>query len=354
MAQMQQHQYPSQSFSPPASTPSPHAASPVNGTIPPPPKRQRLSPHPTSQSQSPYGSPSFGTLQLPQNQPPPTNGTNVNGLPPTQQPPQPPHPQGAMGPPSRPPDKATDAAELTDVLTSSGIDIREEEAYLANSYGPGVQAQQAQRQSQQLPPNVSFTSQTSTVGTSSTPSFNDPSQLKPSSQGSFFTEPSTQPSAPFKDPNEPTRADTEAARRAQYHIQDPFLFTKVLEQKLQKRGMDLGVRIPSEGLFRPVGRPQPIEVTGPDGSSVVRAGQTILNSEGAPLVDILNLMSVACEERLRNVIDYSSSLARSRRAHSHGEVPTEWKDLAVASGGNAEASKSLKRMPNAILLEIHN
>lgn len=247
-----------------------------------------------------------------------------------------------MGPPSRPADKATDAAELTDVLASSGIDVREEEAFLTGSYRPGVQAQQAQ-QPQQLPPNLSFASQTSTAGTTSTtPSFTDTSQFKPASQ-SFYNEPSAQPQ-PFKDPNEPTRADSQAAARAQHHLQDPFLLTKVLEQKLQKRGIDLGVRIPSEGLFHPVpGRPQPIEVTGPDGSSVVRTGQTILNQEGAPLVDILNLMSISCEERLRNVIDYSAVLARSRRAHSHGEVPAEWKDLAV-SGGNAEASKTLKRM----------
>lgn len=262
---------------------------------------------------------------------------------------QAPQPHGAMGPPSRPADRNTDAADLTDVLAGSGIDIREEEAYLANSYQGAVQAQHAQRPQQQLPPNFSFASQASTVGTTSaTPSFSEPSQLKPSSQGSLHTEPSTQPPAPFRDPNEPTRQDSEAARRAQHHLQDPFLLTKVLEQKLQKRGFDLGVRIPSEGLFHPVaGRPQPIEVTGPDGSSVVRTGQTILNQDGAPLVDILNLMSVSCEERLRGVIDYSSALARSRRAHSHGAVPAEWKELASAgpAGVDAEGSRaSLKRM----------
>lgn len=254
--------------------------------------------------------------------------------------------QGAMGPPSRPADRNTDAAELTDVLAGSGIDVREEEAFLTNSYqGPGVQAQQIQRPQQQLPPNLSFTSQTSTIGTSSTsPSFTDPSQFKPSSQGSFYTQPSTQRPAPFRDPNEPTREDSEAARRAQHHLQEPFLLSNVLERKLQKRGLDLGVRIPSEGLFRPVGQSQPIQITGPDGSSVVRTGQTIVNQEGAPMVDMLNLMSISCEERLRNVLDYSSSLARSRRAHSHGAVPAEWREMAVPTGGSAEGTKaSLKR-----------
>ncbi|PKX93641.1 uncharacterized protein P174DRAFT_440905 [Aspergillus novofumigatus IBT 16806] len=341
MAQTQPQQF-AQSMSPPVSSPSPSAPSPVNGGgIPPPSKRQRLSPLP--QSQSPYASPSFGTLQLPSNQPTPTpmNGINMSGMPQT---PAPPPPPGTMGPPSRPVEKATDAAELTDVLASSGIDVREEEAFLTSSYSaPGVQAQQPLRvqlppppqQQPQLALNTSFASQASTTGTiSTTPSFSEPSQFKPqTTQDSFYTEPASQPPAPFKDPNEPTREDTEAARRAQYHLQEPFLLTKVLEQRLQRRGFELGVRIPAEGLFHPVpGRPQPIEVTGPDGSSIVRTGKTILNQEGAPLVDILNLMSIACEERLRTVVDYSSTLARSRRAHSHGKIPIEWKDLAESSG----------------------
>ncbi|KAL4986175.1 hypothetical protein BDW68DRAFT_131309 [Aspergillus falconensis] len=349
MAQTQQFQ---QSFSPPGSSPSP-VPSPMNGSVPPPNKRQRLSPHPQS-AQSPYASPSFGTLQLPHNQPFAVNGTNTNGI---AQSPAPP-PPGAMGPPSRPVDKPTDAADLTDVLASSGIDVREEEAFLTSSYsGPGVQAQQQPRPQQPLPQqqpqappvNTSFASQASTTGTvSASASFSEPSPYKPSgTQESFYSEPSIQPPAPFVDPNQPTREDTEAARRAQYHLQEPFLLTKVLEQRLQRRGFDLGVRIPAEGLFHPVpGRPQPIEVTGPDGSSVVRTGQTILNQEGAPLVDILNLMSIACEERLRTVIDYASSLARSRRAHSHGMVPTEWKDLTLTGDKNANGETGGPQTPS--------
>ncbi|KMU82238.1 hypothetical protein CIHG_00024 [Coccidioides immitis H538.4] len=148
MAQTQSHQFPSQSsFSPPASTPSPSPSSTgtPSGNLGPPPKRQRLSPLP--QTQAPFSSsPGFGTLQLPQttspvNGVPVANMTNPPGnavhLPPQPQPqpqthtPQPPPPPGSMGPPSRPAEtKPTDAAELTDVLASSGIDVREEEAFL--------------------------------------------------------------------------------------------------------------------------------------------------------------------------------------------------------------------------------
>ncbi|KAJ5131532.1 uncharacterized protein N7515_007571 [Penicillium bovifimosum] len=354
----------SQPFSPPVSSPSPNSiASPVNGgAAPPPTKRPRLSPLPPSQNQSPYGSPSFNAMQLPQNQSQ-MNGTPMNmsmnmNVPstPTAAPP------GTMGPPSRPAEKAmdkpndktTDAAELTDVLASSGIDVREEEAFLTQSFsGQTAQAQPPQRGSHsQYPPqiNTSFTSQGSTPGTpSASASFGDLPQTKPAVAQQSFHAQSPHPHVPFKDPNEPTREDTIAARRAQYHIQEPFLITKLLEQKLQKRGFDLGVRIPSEGLFHPVpGRPQPIEVTGPDGSSVVRTGQTILNQEGAPLVDILNLLSISTEERIRGVIDYASTLARSRRAHSHGVVPTEWKDVAKPVEQTTATETPMKRPHSAI------
>lgn len=300
-------------------------------------------------------------MQLPQN-PSPMNGQpmNVNTMNMTPTPATPaPVPPGTMGPPSRPVDKTTDAAELTDVLASSGIDVREEEAFLTRSFsGQTAQAQPPQRgpPSHHPPPiNTSFNSQVSTGTLSASTSFGELPQIKPAVTHDSYADSSSSAHVPFKDPNEPTREDTIAARRAQYHIQEPFLITKLLEQKLQKRGFDLGVRIPSEGLFHPVpGRPQPIEVTGPDGSSVVRTGQTILNQEGAPLVDILNLLSIATEERFRGVIDYSSTLARSRRAHSHGVIPEEWKDVAqplAQTSGNLQTMQTpVKRMrPNSPL-----
>ncbi|KAJ5901505.1 hypothetical protein N7495_002033 [Penicillium taxi] len=337
--QQQQQQPPSQFSSqpfPPVSSPSPHAASPVNSSVPPPLKRPRLSPLPPSQAQSPYASPNFNSMQSPQGQQPmngaTTNGIHQNQIPSNQAPPAPP---GTMGPPSRPADKTTDASELTDVLASSGIDVREEEAFLTHSFsGPTAQAQQGPRGQQlQRPPgiNTSFASQTSTNGTiSASSSFGELPYLKPAASQESFSG-SLQTPMPYKDPNQPTREDSEAARRAQYHLQDPFLLSKLLEQKIQKRAFDLGVRIPPEGVFHPVGRPQAIEVTGPDGSSVVRTGQTIINQDGAPLVDILNLISISCEERLRGTVDYAAILARSRRAHADGIVPAEWVDVAETS-----------------------
>ncbi|PGH06095.1 hypothetical protein AJ79_06629 [Helicocarpus griseus UAMH5409] len=332
MAQTQSQQFASQTFSPPVSTPSPGAPSPVSG-IAPPPKRQRLSPLP--QAHSPYASPSFGTIQLPSTGSP-INGTSANGTStPTAM--NAPPPPGSMGPPSRPVEKATDTAELTDVLASSGIDVREEEEYLTHAYG------QAPTTSQQPPRiqtnfNNSFASQPSAGTVSAGNSFADSSQQKPAvSQSPYVAptptsaEPATTQTPEAAAEDEKSRQDTAASRRAQYPLQAPFLFTSLVEDRIQKRAYDLGVRIPAQGVYRPFpGRAAgPVEVTGPDGSSVVRTGKTLLTQD-APLGDIISLISLACEERLRSVVDHSYTLANNRRANSHGAVPVEWSDMAVA------------------------
>jgi len=353
--QQQQQQPPSspystQPFSPPVSSSSPHAASPVNGgPAPLPSKRPHLSPIPPSQAQSPYTSPGFSAMQLPQGQPPMNGAPNSMPSTPVTHPgtPLPSAAPGTMGPPSAPANRPVDASELTDVLASSGIDVREEEAFLTRSFsGQNAQAQPPSRGP--LPMNTSFASQPSTGTISASSSFSD---IKPMiHQTSFSSQPVSKTPAPFRDPNEPTREDSEAARRAQFELQSPFLWTKVLEQKIQKRGFDLGVRIPSEGLFHPMaGKQAPIEITGRDGSSVTRTGCTILNQEGAPLVDILNLLSLSCEERLRGVVDYASTLSRSRRAHSGGVIPPEWQDIAQPLGVIGDSVTPSKRTYSSLL-----
>lgn len=262
------------------------------------------------------------------------NGAQVNGMSnpghlqsatPVPLAPVAPAPPGSMGPPSRPADKPTDASDLSDVLAQSGIDVKEEEAFLTQSYAAPVVAPRPQ------PPglNTSFTSAPSTPGTATANVSFDLSQGRPPITQEQQIVPAYSEDAPY---NQPTYEETQAARRAQYHLQEPFLLTKVLEQKMQKKAYELGVRLPTDGLYHPMpGSRQPIEVTGPDGSSIVRRGHTIINQEGAPLVDILSLLSLCCEERIRGVVEYSAGLSKSRRLHSSGAVPKEWEDLAVTA-----------------------
>ncbi|KAM5475352.1 hypothetical protein MauCBS54593_001040 [Microsporum audouinii] len=340
MAQTQSHQLPPRTFSPPASSPSPgaqQAASMPGSNAPPPPKRQRLSPLP--QSSQPYNSPHFAPVQLS------VNGSSVNGM--AKQTPNAPPPPGSMGPPSRPVEKATDTAELTDVLASSGIDVKEEEAFLTSGYGkPTNQAQTAQQAqphaishpSQPPRPQSSFSNSFNSLPTAGTVtpanSFSEQTPKQPVLQPAAYSQQAPTVVPPAKSPeelaqDEKLRQDTAASRREQYHLQAAFLHTAVMEKKLEKRALEHGVRMPMSGVFRPLpGRPTgPVEVTGPDGSSVVRRDQTILNPESA-LGDIISLLSLASEERLRSVIDHSVTLSRNRRVNSHGAVSLEWADLA--------------------------
>ena len=233
-----------------------------------------------------------------------------------------------MGPPSRPVEKATDTAELTDVLASSGIDVREEEAYLTHSYGtPAPHPQQPLRLQTNF--NTSFNSQTSASTTvSAGNSFTEQTQYKQVPlQSPLYATGAPSGSTSLKTleetaADERLRENTLASRREQYHLQAPFLFTALVEERLQKRGYELGVRMPTQGVYRPFpGRNTgPVEITGPDGSSVVRTGKTLLTQDAA-LGDILSLISISCEERLRAVIDQAATLAKSRRINSHGAVP---------------------------------
>ncbi|KAK2877104.1 hypothetical protein FQN49_001427, partial [Arthroderma sp. PD_2] len=256
MAQTQSHQLPPRTFSPPASSPSPGAQSTAQtNNAPPPPKRQRLSPLP--QSQSFNNSPHFAPVQLPTNGSP-MNGNSVNGM--SRQPaPNAPPPPGSMGPPSRPVEKATDTAELTDVLASSGIDVKEEEAFLTSGYGkPSTTQPQVPQQAQHQP--ISHPSQPPRLQTSFSNSFNSLPSGGPVSSANSFSEQTPKqtvfqpiaysPQAPTVAPpvkseeelaqDEKLRQDTAASRREQYHLQAAFLQTAVMEKKLEKLTLDHG------------------------------------------------------------------------------------------------------------------
>ncbi|KAI5283198.1 hypothetical protein KEM54_002334 [Ascosphaera aggregata] len=273
-----------------------------------------------------------------------------------------------MGPPSRPVDKATDAAELTDVLASSGIDVKEEEAYLTNAY-PTTTQPSATTQSARVPATVPPTytpgagiggGSTSVAGTpggtgAQTP-VATPGGYFPAQQAQAGTKVSQQPGEAATTAQQPPTAetladekrleDTLAARRSQYHLHNPFLQAQLIKDKIESRASELGVSWPSQGVYSassPQGagsRPPPIEVVGPDGSSVVKTGGTYMQYD-APLVDILSLVSLACEERIRGVIEQASALARSRRANSHGIIAEPWKPLGKQPGVSSTSPLTL-------------
>jgi hypothetical protein len=337
--------YPQQAFSPPISTP-PSANAPSPNYFPPA-KRQRISPNP----QSPYDSPSFGTLQLP-NAGSPVNGVVTNGAQANMAP-----PPGSMGPPSLPPAKNTDPNEIMDVLASSGIDLKEEEAHLSQSYLNPLQSSGHQNNL-----GASFNSQGSSFGTlSAGNSFGEYTSRIPGSQATFFG------AGTFNQPPKPPKTAEElaaeqqalavrrAAEREQYHMNNPFLLTGTVELKLMKASYENQVQVPTQGLYRRVNNqppPPPIEVKGPDGSSIVATrGSALIMKNDSPLADVLALLSLACEERIRGVVEESATLAKHRREHSHGIVPPEWADLAVdeeASGTTAAPATATSGLDSGV------
>ena len=282
---------------------------------------------------NPYGS---GSPYVPNsnynslNQPPTQNYAPAPQSAASSQPP----PTGAMGPPSRPAaDKPTDINELGDVLAGSGVDLREEEAALLAYGRPG------QRHDTGYGGASSFNS----FGPShSVPTTNFYSSNAPGDRNSFYG------AGTFNQPAEPPRSAEEIAAAAQkkalrqkaeiksYHLNDPFLFSGSLSNRLSRQAQSLQVQVPNKGLYSNVSREnisQQLLVHGPDKNEVLRVvkGEQLLSAEG-PYVEFLTLLSLATEERMRGLVEDAATLAKGRRVGSHGIVPAELTALATGEG----------------------
>ncbi|KAI9730272.1 MAG: hypothetical protein M1834_006036 [Cirrosporium novae-zelandiae] len=345
MAQAQH--YPPRSYSPPSAAPSPRAGSPA-GSFLPPNKRQRLSPKP--QMQSPYSSPSFSHPQLP------NNGNTVNGF---NAPPQNMNTSsgpGSMGPPSRPNEKATDTTELADVLASSGVDLREEEALLTQPYlNSNMQYNQTSFNANSFNTNAgSFLSQGSSNGIPSGGSFQEYASIyQPGPANTFYgAGPYNQPAVPYKSPEEIAQeqkriAERKLAERRQYHLNYPFLDGRPLDKKIRDITYKHGAQPPGPNtVFHATklndGKYPSADVESPDGSVItIYKGEAIVD-RNSPLVDIISLLSLACEEHVRGLVEDAAALAKGRQTGSQGVVPAEWTDLALEGGADAQTASTAK------------
>lgn len=345
------HQPPQRPYSPyPPTASSPVQMSPGGMGMPPANKRQRLSPNPGSPyapyHNSPYSSmpntPAQSHTPLPFNQPqPPEQNLDASrGAP------------GSMGPPQRPADKqdkpekekATDINDLSDVIGASGIDLREEENYLAQTY---------QNQHQNSSFNTSFSQSPATVSPNN--SFNALSQGSFGSYGAFHgAGPVSQPPVSQKTVEEELFEKHKAAARSlaektQQELNDPFCRGNTIRQKIGHHAFDQGVKFSVEGLYDRIHKDQPqgvsaTQATGPDGAGMVKAQAAALLDANAPLAEILTLLSLATKERLRGVLEDAYALSRSRQMGSHGVVPPEFADIATGSG----AAKSATVVPASV------
>ena len=344
-----QTQHPNQqhrAFSPTSHQHSPTASSPnmAPGVIPPA-KRQRLSPNPPSPAPylSPFAAPAYppspyatspqasGYLSAPMSpaaaQPPPFHQPQPyqhanNGV----------HPQqGSMPPPKMPYSKTADGAELekanardldvnniSDVLTGSGIDLRAEEDNLLHNYR-------------------SFNSQASASTVSPHASFNNWSQQ--ADHGAFRgTGPLSQPVSQEQHEAEFLRKHEQAARilneSAQQPLTDPFLAANVLRHRIAKRAYEHGIQVNVDGLFDKIPDKTPRDVTrstqtGANGEQIVGLEAASLLNQNAPFVEILSLLSLAAEDRVRAIVEDSFALSQGRQNTSHGTIPPQLLEIAA-------------------------
>jgi hypothetical protein len=267
------------------------------------------------------------------------NGHPVNGYPPAQGPAR----SGTMGPPSLPANKTTDINSLQDSLAGTGVNIDEEDRRLTSTdfYGHPT-------------PNSSF-SPLNSFG-----AYDDGRNGSMSYQnGGPQTQHLSQEEIQRR---KEAQENWEEARKVQHPLWKMFLYGENLNTKLKKHCADANLAPPQEGLYIAAKghAPQVTRVAGLDNAQkVVTKGEPILKTgEGDGLADILKTICLGAQERLTGIVDLSARLALERKQHSAGQVPTEWKDIAVPSvpspaavdaNGSPAAGTSRKRMLSLLL-----
>ena len=241
-----------------------------------------------------------------------------------------------MGPPGRPDNKPTDLTELGDVLFGAGVDLKEEEAALLRSKDNNTRAlsfEDQLREASGMNVNAKYPFSRD----------NFYSHNVPGDRSSFYGAGSfSQASQPNQTAEEIAEMETKRALRRQaeikqYHLNKPFLQSGSLQRRLHKEALSMQVQIQGENAIlkptQPRVAPQQLTVNGPDEHEVLKIvnGEPLLGLKNG-LADILTLISLATEERLRLLVEDAAVLAKGRRIGSHGLAPSDLVDLAAEAG----------------------
>lgn len=147
------------------------------------------------------------------------------------------------------------------------------------------------------------------------------------------------------------------AEHLQYHLNKPFLLLAPLERRLRKEHLKHQVPYNQAQILQraPDVPPQDVYIVGPDNQEVLTTlkDQPLLYRD-APITDVLALLSLACEERIRVILEKTAAAAHNRYTGSQHIVPYGLQDLATGDGepetvpvpedgGTATVSKALKR-----------
>lgn len=208
---------------------------------------------------------------------------------------------------------------LADVITGSGIDIqREEEALLHSYHSQG----------------------------SSTTSANGSFQWSQQRNHGAYQGTGPLSQAMTKEEQEEEFREKQAnvahilAEASSVPLTDPFLLAAGVRGRMSKKVYENGVKLDLDGLFDKI--PNAVqsvtrrEMSGSGGEAVVELQATSLLNNGAPLVDLVSLISLAAEERIRTVIEDAFALAQGRRNTANGVVPPNLVDLVAVNNGEAQ------------------
>jgi hypothetical protein len=144
--------------------------------------------------------------------------------------------------------------------------------------------------------------------------------------------------------------DKAAAKLAATKVQemnDAYLAIPNIHQKLDKFTKDQGLMIHTElkapntaatGRGRQVEDPGPPHInvmvnTLPDSTVVTTAGSFV--PYDSYLADQIALLSLACKQRMRTLLEDAHRMAKNRQESSHGQIPEEWADVAAPLRGMA-------------------
>ncbi|GAB7359850.1 hypothetical protein MBLNU230_g7378t1 [Neophaeotheca triangularis] len=244
-------------------------------------------------------------------------------------------PQGGMPPPPRPAPKEereTRNEDFNDVLAGSGINLKDEEALMYE--------QQNNRA------NDSFTSSryNSSFGSSNTnisngfadlmqSMHNQPGRRNSAMQGTMGVSRS-QKEIDEEMEQQRAKAAEERSKAEQHHMRNPFLQGNILRGRLDRIAANHGVTVNTRGLYE---KKQPqangVQMVHEDGGQGVVAVQSdVIVEQGAPVEQVMALLSLATGERVRNLVDDGHMYARARRYGDRGRVPPDFADIATGEG----------------------
>ncbi|KAH9835984.1 Transcription initiation factor TFIID component TAF4 family [Teratosphaeria destructans] len=305
--------------------------------------------------QSPYGSSPGGYAGSPQNafspaqqhqpfQPQQQQQHQWNSQPPTpvsQQQMSPPAAQNSsqmMPPPPRPnkdeKDERINAEDFGDTLFGSGINLKEEENYMhmtfQNQHSSFTSTQPSSFGSSTMTPNGSFSLLTQSTSFGSQ---NGPNGAYAGTMGA----PQSQEQIEAEMKRKREQAARQRAESQQYHMNNQFLLTNAVRKRYMARTTDEGVQPQVQGLYKRLDEPRTHVLTnGNQGIAAVDTRPEYTAERGAPFEQIMSLISLAAQERMRGLVDEAFALARARKYGDHGRVPPEFADLATGEGERRE------------------